>query len=235
MKIKRIIEHLEVGVLSKVNLGGNATAGVTSYNYPELISAIEMGINELSQIFNLRQRELIIKQENHIKLYELDSYYAQSNTASAAPYKYINDTPENPFKDDVLKIEAVYDELGREIRLNDMTDPESIYTPSLTSIQILNPNENNSISVIYSAACAELVKKGNNLLDQDVYLPSVLLNALTLFVAAQVVLSKDSLEAKNESMAFMNRYKEAVALAMNYGAKVIDNTVSVKLESNKWV
>lgn len=234
MKIKRIIEHLQHGVLSKINLGGNTEMGITSYNYPAVISAIELGLVELSQYFNLQQREVFIKQEDHIKVYELDVKYAETNTASTEPYKYIKDTVDNPFTGDILRIEAVYDELGNELRLNDDSDPDSLYTPSLISVQVPKPNAENTISVIYSAGAKELVKTGADVLEQEVYLPQVLLQALLMFVASQVVLGKDSLEAKNESMVFERKFKEAVMLAMNYGANVKDSTANTNVERNKW-
>lgn len=234
MKIKRIIEHLEAGVLSKVNLGGNIEVGITPYNYPTIISAIELGLIELAQTFNLRQREVIIKQEDHIKVYELDIKYAVTNTQSTEPYKYIKDSVDNPFTGDILRIEEVYDELGNKFSLNDDSDPDSLYTPSVMSIQVSKPNAENSLSVIYSAGVTELRKTGPNLLDQEVYLPSALLQPMLMFVAAQVTLGKDSLEAKNESMVYERRYREAVALAMNFGAKVADGTTNMNVERNRW-
>lgn len=234
MKIKRIIEHLETGVLSRVNLGGNIEIGVTSYNYPTIISAIELGLIELAQIFNLKQREVIIKQEDHIKVYELDVKYAVTNTQSTEPYKYIKDSVDNPFTGDILRIEEVYDELGNKFSLNDDSDSDSLYTPSVMSIQVPKPNAENSLSVIYSAGTTELRKTGLNLLDQEVYLPPALLQPMLMFVAAQVTLGKDSLEAKNESMVYERRYREAVALAMNFGAKVADGTTNMNVERNRW-
>lgn len=234
MKIKRIIEHLQTGVLSKINLGGNTEMGITSYNYPTIISAIELGMLELSQYFNLQQREVFIKQEDHIKIYELDIKYAQTNTDSTEPYKYIKDSVDNPFIGDVLRIEAVYDELGNEFVLNDITNEFSLFTPSLISVQVPKPNAENTISVIYSAGGRELQKTGPNVLDQEIYLPQVLLQALLMFVASQVVLSKDSLEAKNESMIFERKFKEAIVLAINYGANVKDNVANTNVERNKW-
>lgn len=234
MKIKRILEHLEYGILSKINLGGNTSMGVTSYNYPTLISAIELGLIELAQTFDFKQREVFIKQEDHIKIYELDSRFAVTNTTSTETYKYIKDSVDNPFLDDVLRIEAVYDELGNKLRLNDDNDPDSLYTPSVTSIQVPRPNAENSLSVIYSAGGVELRKTGNDILEQNVYLPVTLLQALCLFVASQVIAGKDSLEAKNESMVLERKYKEAVLQALNYGTKLSDNTVNTNKERKGW-
>jgi hypothetical protein len=234
MKIKRIIEHLEHGVLSKINLGGNTTMGVTSYNYPSLISAIELGLLELAQVFDLKQREVFVKQEDHIKIYELDVKYAVTNTASTETYKYIKDSVDNPFIGDILRIEAVYDELGNKLRLNNDNDPDSLYTPNVTSIQVPRPNAENTLSVIYSAGTVELRKTGDGLLEQEVYLPNSLLQALTMFVAAQVVMGRDSLEAKNESLIFERKYKEAVVTALNYGVKASDNTNNINVERKGW-
>lgn len=234
MKIKRIIEHLECGVLSKINLGGNTTMGITSYNYPTLISAIELGLIELAQIFEFKHREVLIKQEDNIKIYELDVKYAVTNTDSTEPVKYIKDTPDNPFVGDILRIEGIFDALGNKLRLNDDNDPDSLYTPSITSIQVPRPNAENTISVIYSAGTVELDKKGPDVLEQEVYLPNVLLQALTMFVAAQVTLGRDSLEAKNESLVYKKEYKEAVAQAIQYGAKVVDNVTNINKERNGW-
>lgn len=234
MKIKRIIEHLEHGVLSQINLGGNTSMGVSSYNYPTLISAIELGLIELAQIFEFKQRELFIKQEDHIKIYELDVKYAATNTASTETYKYIKDTVDNPFVGDVLRIDAVYDELGNKLALNDDNNPDSLYTPSVLSIQVPRPNGENTLSVIYSAAGVELRKTGSDVLEQEVYLPVSLLQPLCLFVASQVVLGKDSLEAKNESVVFKREYKEAVQLAIHYGTRIVDNITNINKERNGW-
>jgi hypothetical protein len=234
MKLKDIITQLEYGELGKINLGANRKEGVSSYNYPEIISAINLGLIDLYARFDLKSRYTYLKQENHITFYELDRKYAETNTTSTETYKYIKDTVENPFTGSILKILGIFNESGIEYRLNDNTDPASYYTPTLTTIQIPVPDASKTVCITYVAAPETLEITGDTVLEQEVYLPILLLKSLLMFVTSRIVANLPMLEANSKSAEFYNKYLAAITEAENFGVRVSDNTKNTKLEFNGW-
>ena len=235
MKLKAIVEQLKYGELGRLNLGMNSKEGVSAYNYPEIISAINLGLIDLYARFDLKSRYTFIKQENHITIYELDKKYAETNTTSTETYKYIKDTVDNPFTGAILKIQDVFNESGVKYTLNDDTDTNSLYTPTITSIQVPVPNSNNTLCVTYIAGPEELELTGENVLEQEIYLPVLLTKCLVLFVASRIISNMPMLEAKSRSAEMYSKYLASVMEAESFGVRIGDNTKSTKLECNGWV
>ena len=101
--------------------------------------------------------------------------------------KYIMDTSENPFPDNLLKIEEVYNEVGEKLFLNDPDEDLSIYTPAFNQIQVPWPNDFNTVAVMYRAD-HPTVPYTSGMDPRTVYLelPRQLREALLFYVAARV-------------------------------------------------
>lgn len=105
---------------------------------------------------------------------------------STEPVKYITDTAENPFQDDILKIEQVYDELGNLLFLNDSDEPLSVFTPDYRSIQVPWPNDYNAVAVQYRADHPTLVyTQGMDPSEIEVSVPNSLKEALIYYIASR--------------------------------------------------
>lgn len=120
-------------------------------SYRQLTSHINVALHGLYSEFFLAAEEIYIQQYEQIVSYILSSEYAVSNTESTQPIKWIDDSAENPFKDNILKIEEVYDELGNRLPLNDLNNPDSLFTPTFRTLQIPAPANTNITAVQYRA------------------------------------------------------------------------------------
>lgn len=235
MQLSTIIRQLASGELKNVNLGSNTEVGITPYNYAEIVDHINLGLLDLYTKFPLKVREVFVQQYANIQFYHLNSAYAVTNTASTATPKYLVDTPSNVFDDTLLKIDQIYDESGVALSLDDDTNPESLYLTSMGTIQVPNPNPNNTMAVIYRASHPKLTYTDESDLDQQVELPLMLLQALLLFVASRVHGSSGQINGYKDAARYMNMYTAACLEASGQGVGIDTGYVNKKLEQNGWV
>lgn len=194
MTLLDLMKDLTYGELAQFNIGNLITGEFESEpdptRYEQLISAINLGLKEIYKRFFLSSKEIYIQQYAQISTYVLSSKYAQTNVASLEPIKYIMDTPEKPFLDDVLKIEEVYDEEGNILPMNDITEDLSVFTPNYRSIQIPYPDDANTMAVQYRASHPRIVyTKGMDPADVEIELPNSLHEALLYYVASRFATS----------------------------------------------
>ena len=122
MYLNELFDQLTYGELSQLEYGGVDNEGITQEDHKRILPHINLALTELHKRFLIREEEVTIRCYDHIETYVLDSKYAATNTESTEPYKYIHDTVFEPFVDNVLRIEKVFNEDGQELFLNE-TDP----------------------------------------------------------------------------------------------------------------
>lgn len=235
MKLSKIIGLLSTGELSKVNLGTNEEAGVTVYNHQELVDYINLCLLNIYTKIPLRVREVAIQEQADIKEYFLRSDYAQSNTASAQPVKYILDSENNPFDDTLLSIDTIYDEFGHKMPLNDRLDPCGFVITSFDTIKSNDPTKARKFIVSYRAKAPELLNTGNDILTQNVALPEVLTQVLLYYVAYKVHNSRNTAESQAEAAKFLSLYEKELLQVTDLNIGVDAAVLNVKLESRGWV
>jgi len=204
-------------------------------DYANVMSHINLGLKEIYKRLFLSSKEVIIQQYDHIEKYVLDYKYAASNTLSPEPYKYITDSIYDPFMDDVLKIEEVFNEGGEKMFLNDSTEPWSVYTPSYRTVQIPFPHNSNSMTVHYRASHPTLVYTADMDPDEiEIMLPDGLMEALLLYVAHRAY---GSLNTDDNSQG--NNYRKLFEASMKQvellGLQVQPEYSNVRLDKTGWV
>ena len=239
MNLLDVFKDLTNGEFSQLELGGLDPADFESEpdprNYARIISHINMGLLELYKRFLLSTQEIYIEQQDDKEEYLLDSRFAVTNTASVEPVKYILDTPSRPFKDDLLKIERVFEEGGNCLNLNDKTDPDSIYTPTYRTIQVPIPNKFNILSVQYRAGPERLkYNYGDDISEIDIPVPDSLYEALLLYVAhrAQLALGGDQ---GQHGMTYFQRFEMSCNEVENLGLYIQGETTNWRFDKNGWV
>lgn len=235
MKLSKIMSLLSTGELSKVNLGTNEEAGVTMYNYQELVDYINLGLLNIYTKIPLRVREVTIQEQPGIKEYFLRSDYAQSNSDSTQPVKYILDSVDDPFDDTLLSIDTVYDEFGYKLPLNDRLDPCGFVITSFDIIQSNNPTKARKFIVSYRAKAPELLNSGVNILTQNVALPEVLTQVMLYYVAYKVHNSRNTAESQTEAAKFLALYEKELLQVTDLNIGVDPAVVNTKLDSRGWV
>ena len=220
MKLADIFSHLSSGELSQLALGQQSYGETLEKNYPALISSINLGLTALHKRFYLKEGQLKFVLAGEGTTYDLE-------------------------RDDILKIEQVFTLEGKELGVNDLTDPYSCFTPSMGSLTVpevlINKGPNLPEELITSVL--RVVYRANHgviplEVDPNTYevgLPYSHLEALLYYVASRV----------HNPIGMINEFHSGNSWAAKYEAECqklelqnirIDQThFSTRLSDNGWV
>jgi hypothetical protein len=171
-----------------------------------------------------------------LSFYVLDSKFALSNIDSTEPVKYIIDSVERPFLDDVLQISAVYDESGIEMSVNDSTDCDSAFLPNYKTIQIPRPADDNTMFVVYRAQHPTIDDDFDNPSDVEVNIPGYAEEPLLTYIAARVHGSRLDMESQALSSELKARFD--LQLGEIERVNLLHNTINdtnTKLGEGGWL
>lgn len=218
--LQDIFLDLSHGEFSQLELGDFATRDPDTEpdprSYMQLIRSVNLGLTAIYTEFFLKSADMYIDLDEAIDTYKLDYRWAVSNVASLESPKYISDTVANPWPDNLLKIEAIFDEAGEELKLNDIDEPLSIFTPSYNEIQVPWPNDFNTLTVQYRANHPKIVyAAGMDPSTTYLEIPEPLREALLYYVAARVFAGVDM--QRPESNGYWSKYITKVQDAHRQG------------------
>jgi len=190
MKLSEVFFQLSVGELSQVCASEENTGQIKEHLVPAILGHVSLGLTALYTRFNLKESQLIIDPQEDLLVYTLSSKH--SLITGSAPVKYIKDSLDSPFKDDILKVEFVVDNTGCSWALNDEANHLACRTPSPTVLRIpeVLRSKGSDLIVGYRANHpAVSYKQPNgypfNPEKIDIELPSSHLQALLYFVASR--------------------------------------------------
>lgn len=239
MFFSEFIEHLQYSELSQVAVTNNGTA-TDPDQYTKIASYTNLGLTALHTRFPLREEETFVQQYDAITDYYLRTKFS-TNGGSAEPIKYILDTVENPFLDNVIKIERVYNELGEEEVLNDEHSvdlnnlPNSLYTPGFDCLQISSPVSTNTTIVIYRAKHDKLiVNASTDITTIELNIPESMVEILTSFVAARV-LGPRGPEGLAEANNYIAKYELLASNIERFGLLNRVNNQKDFIKDDGWV
>jgi hypothetical protein len=237
MKLSDLFEQLCAGEFRQFYIGGADEGAIQPANYGKIVPHINLALADLFKRFPLKTKTQVIQLYEHIQLYVLNPKYALTNESSTELYKYIMDSPYDPFTDgsEVLMIESVYDEEGKELILNDELATYSVFTPTYNSIQIPYNDEYNALTVQYRCGHPKLVSTGEDVLDQEVEITASHLLAVLLFIAGRYLTTFGTAENTQAGIDFMNRYEMECVRLESLNLVNRENTSNLKLEENDWV
>lgn len=238
MILENILKDLTYGELLGLRIGnlipGEAESEPDPHQYQQIVSYINLGMTELYKRFFLKSREIYLQQHAEIATYLLHSEYSLANTASAIAEseRYIIDTADDPFVDDLLKIEEVYDEEGVQLYLNDVTQDLSIYTPSYRSIQVPYPNDDTTIAIQYRAnhprISADVTTEAASV---EVAVPNSLYEALLYFVGSRAHRATNV----EKSSDYWQMFKRTCDDVTRLGLEVQVETGNWRFDDHGWV
>jgi hypothetical protein len=211
MKVSELFRRLSYGELSNLAISGEGSGHLQVDKHPQIIQYTNDGLLLLYSRFVLRKQHLVIEQLPHITSYRLKKRYAESNTESDAPFKYIKDSADDPFEDDVIKILEVHDDCGNPFPLNDKNRPGSLFTPDPDTLQVPNPQGGWDLGiplgVIYQARHPKLLDQGDDLLEQEIDLPFFLEGALQAYVGYKVYCHMNGQENQLKSQEYLGSFE----------------------------
>lgn len=236
MKLKELLSHLEQGELRQMALGGSDTSGFLERDLHKIVPHINLGLTAVHKRFLLRTKTVFVQQYDEISIYELNSKFAETNTASSEPVKYIKDSVFDPFITDmVLKIEGVFDEDGRKYWLNNANEPMSLFTPSDRSIQVPFPDSENVMSVMYRADHPRIQVDVDDPLEQEIDISSTYLESLLLYIGSRYLKTQGTPEAAVAGANTTVEYEGSVRQVKQDGLDISEDTTNFKLDDNGWI
>ena len=142
-----------------------------------ILEFINEGITRLHSRFPLKTQSLFLEMREGRTEYPLLARYSfMGFDPDLAQYPYIMDSVSHPFKEDVIKILAVYDSEGCQRKLNDRFDTHGLFTPRPDTLQCIRPRHCEVLSVSYQARHPILVSGED---EQEVDVPDTLIPPLS--------------------------------------------------------
>lgn len=234
MQLRELLEHLE-SELANRNLGwGNGEEGLNPIALKRILPVINLALISLYTRFPIRTNWVKVRLYDDYTIYKLHKNFAQSNTESQEPIKFIEDNPPvRPFYDRVLKIDQVLTGDGCQVAINDERNCNSVFTPYADTIQVPCPVGADLINVLYRAAPPKISNPCD--LDMEIDLPHAYLNALIYFVISKIIGSRDKLEAQQEGQLYFSYYERECQNIENNGMAQKDNMTNMKLEQRGFI
>lgn len=209
MTVTEFLQRLSYGPLSNLAIGGSGSGTCDPDKVPSLVNYTNEGLLHLYSRFILNERSLIIQMYDAITRYELSS--ARSRTVTPTDplqVQYVMDSELDPFTDDLIKVLQIFDDIGREIKMNDQSVYGSIFTPQFNILQIPIPVDGLPLYLSYQAKHAPLVSTA---LGDTINLPAVLEEALISYVAHKVFFHMNGQEHSAKSNEHLTKYEGVVA------------------------
>lgn len=229
MTLQDLITTLTNGELVQIRID------IDAGDQPQLIRYISMGLTELYTRFPLKDGEVTIQQYDNITMYTLSSEFAESNTDSTATTKFIVDK-NDPFIDDIIRVESAFNEIGIPVPLNDYSCADSLFMASYNTLQIPAPVSTNSTQLIYRANHPALDPDVVDPSTVDIELPDSLLTALLFYVGFRYHSFDMTQDAQAVSMAYYQKY--IAELQMLEKLNVLndsDTDTNIKIQLGGWV
>lgn len=205
MKLSELYEKLSYGQLSNLALSNDGAGTIVDDRKPQLIVHLNAALLRLYTRFTLLQKDLLIELYSSRTLYPLTMEFAQSNTASAEPHKFIMDGLHDDFTDDVIKILSVFDNFGSEYVLNDVEDFYSLFTPQPNVLQVPHPRNNVTYAVWYQAR--HPIIASNAAETTNINIPPLLEEALMNYIGSLVYGNMNGQDNLVRSQSLLQQYE----------------------------
>lgn len=198
MKLQEIFTYLATGELAQVFLGEkNDPELVGDAHQRAMAQSVQLGLTALHSRFTLKEGQVTIKVNPDRTSYPLRSQYSITRIGST-DIKFLMDSRESPFRDDILKIERVSTLDHHDLPFNMRHERLSVYNPVPDTLvfareivtgvgEIPDEYKTDLFKVYYRANHAALIPKIGDIDPErvEVELPQSHLQALLYFVASR--------------------------------------------------
>ena len=225
MKLSEIYTQLTHGELSQLHIGGGEAGEISAANSDKVLSHVNMALAALHKRFLLREERIDVQLMAGRTTYPLHSKYAVMTRQSRELERPLLDTKDNPFLDNILKVERVLTDKGYELGLNDENDPYAIQTPSMSTLRVPvgivtptseTPSEYRTerLQVMYRANHPLLTEENGADFPEDceVDLPYSHLEPLLLYIASRVHNPVGMSENYHAGDSYAMKYEQACQL-----------------------
>lgn len=218
MLLSEFFNHLSFGELSQYSIGTDDTGQIPVKDYPRIVSFLNLALTRLHTRLPLRMESVEIQTSVLRDTYRLRSKFARSNMpigASLEDYYILDET--NPFKDNVLVINEVLNELGESLPIGDSLEDEGVVLPDQLTVVFDYPLD--QITTVTYQANHPAIPMSKRI-DPDaieVNVPDFCLEPLLVFCAAKVIGGGGNAEAVQEGQMKMQMFELLVSQLRDSG------------------
>lgn len=216
MKLGEITLFLVTGEFREHSIGRDlVNNNVNPVNLGFIIPLLNLARKSLYTKKLILLKQIIVDLNSMMTDYKLHKDFAWFNEDSPIPQdrRYISDSLSEPFRETVVDIITVVDELGREKYLNDSNQLYSLHTIAKDIIQHPYPNSENSIGVM--AQCVPEDVPMDATLDTEVVLDENALEVILYFIGSRVHVNLSKADTMSEANFYYQKYLEARNSFMN--------------------
>ncbi|UAW01162.1 hypothetical protein [Vibrio phage BUCT194] len=199
MTFEDIVNELKYGELNNHGMFMNQ---ITEQDKQRLMHHCNIALVELCSRFPLITRELTVTQVEGVTSYVLTSEHTYQAPDQATLDKYIFESAEYPFNDDLVAILGVYDEIGNEIRMNDSTTSCTVFTPMYNIIEVPMEVDTNALFVLYQAKHPVITCNTSK-----IYIAAQFLPALLSYIAYRVYAAGTAQEHMVMANTLLQKYE----------------------------
>jgi len=248
MKLDTIFKQLKNGELSQLYAMHYEEGELPKEKKEAILTHINTALTALHKRFFLREDRVVINLQPDQFQYVLDSRFAQSNTRSKEPVKYLNDTG-NPFKDNVIQIEQLLDVNGDEVPLNNEGLMTAIRTPNHKTLvlppkMVGHPSEGEHL-LDYSPTLTVVYRGNHPALEErlamypeervEVDLPDVYMEPLLYFIAGRMMSPLGARDGYHPGNNYAAMYERACQQLENEGYTMTGTEPTYNFNSAGWV
>lgn len=235
MTLDDIFNQLSFGELSQISIGNSDAGLVGMPDRLRVAASVELALAALYKRFLIKEGTVIVEMIDGLNTYVLDNKYSE-NSVEVVPYKYIKDAT-NPFTNDVIKVERIYDESGLELALNVIDDPYAIRTPNLKTLVVPPDLKTSLLTVMYRASHPKfdrgLVVTSPE--EVEIEMPMSYLEALLFYVAARITTPVGMTSEFHDGNNYMAKYEAACSELEAQNIRVDTLGTNDRLVRNGWV
>lgn len=247
MKLQEIFDALSAGEFSQLSIGGQGAGVISEENYSKVLTHVNAALTALYTRFNLKENRLKLELVPGKTKYELHSSFAVNVRRSLELVRYIKDTPDDPFQDDIIKISKVLTDAGLPLSLNDHGEEYSVMTPSSTvlrvptlmvtaGIEVPPPLITKNLVLVYQAA-HPVLSVGMGFFDPariNVELPRTHMEALLFYVASRANNPVGMVNEFNAGNNYFMKYEGACQMLEGKGIQVDQGSTYDRIQRNGW-
>jgi len=213
MRLVELLDFLRYSDIRSFNLTQDKSYELKEEAYPVIGACLNRAIRKIHTDFNLRQREVIIQVRQEIDRYYLRSHHAITNDDPGYA-KYLIDTRELPFRDDLVQVLRVRDEYGRDYTINTIGSPHNVMLPEYDCIEVPVDETEPALSVIYQAHCGYIDVTQKN---QEIYIPTYVEEAVQLYLMYLIANTQANQVDQQKAQFLLMRYKDEIIELKNTG------------------
>lgn len=223
MTLQELFKRLSYGPLSNLNLANDGNGTILDAKKPSIVEFTNEALVRLFTRFVLLEKEVILQMQEDVSFYEIKLANALSQ---AGTYQYVRDSVAEPFDEDILRIQAVYDAAGTKLTLNDPSLPYSLFTPKQDTLQVVKPIAGQPLYVTYQARHPILSLETPIVDTQVIDVPLVLEEALLSYISANVYGAMNGQENQASSATHMNTFNSICAEIVD--RDILSNSTSTR-------